>query len=128
MIEYTKLKCSVCALDYACDKVYMDHRKFAPKTAKDRDWYCPNGHGQEFTASAHERERKRRLEAEAREKSALAALESAKRSAAAYKGHVTRLSKKVREGVCPACEQTFPALQQHMQEEHPDWDPVEVGE
>ena len=128
MIAYTHLKCSVCALDYAIDKVFMDYRRDAPLNDRRRGWHCPNGHYQQYTTSAFEDERQRRRRAERTAALLRDNLESAKRRAAAYKGHVTRLSKKVREGVCPACEQTFPALEQHMQEEHPDWDPVEVGE
>ena len=48
MIAYTNLKCSVCALEYCVDTVYMDERRTAPKAAKDRNWFCPNGHGQEY--------------------------------------------------------------------------------
>ena len=128
MIAYTRLKCSVCALSYGVDKVFMDHRKNAPLGDRNREWTCPNGHYQQYATSAFEDERQRRRRAERLAKLLRDNLHTEKRRASAYKGHVTRLTKKVREGVCPACEQTFPALEQHMKEEHPDWDPVEVGE
>ena len=82
---YTNLKCSRLRLGL------LPSTKCSWTTARDAPlndrstvgWHCPNGHYQQYTTSAFEQEKKRRIRAEEREKSALASLESYKRRAAA---------------------------------------------
>lgn len=126
MTDYSYHKCPVCTVEYAVQSDFMEYRRTAPKHNKNRHWYCPNGHELVFTKSAHEREKERRKWFEQRLKAVEADLETAKRSRNAYKGHVTRLSKKLVEGSCPVCSERFPALEEHMREEHPDWVEPEV--
>ena len=46
---------------------------------------------------------------------------AAERSAAAYKGHLTRVKRRVGNGVCPCCNRTFKNLADHMTTKHPDY-------
>lgn len=57
-----------------------------------------------------------------REQSARAEAARERRSAAAYKGHLTRMQNRVARGVCPkaGCKRHFTNLQEHVQSEHPD--------
>ena len=126
MTQFSYYKCPVCTVNYAVDAAFMTYRRNAPKTDSDRHWYCPNGHRLVYTTSAYEDERQLRQAAEKRIRLLRDDLDTEKRRAAAYKGHFTRVSNNVREGVCPACSQTFPALEEHMRDAHPDWDP-ELG-
>jgi len=48
---------------------------------------------------------------------------SAERSKAAMKGHLTRHKKRSKAGVCPVCTRSFKALRNHMTSQHPDFDP-----
>ena len=37
------------------------------------------------------------------------------------KGQVTRIKKRVANGVCPCCNRTFKDLAAHMSTQHPDY-------
>lgn len=48
------------------------------------------------------------------------------RSARTYRGHLTRIRKRVGNGVCPCCHRTFKQLAAHMKSQHPAYaKPVE---
>src|SRR5487761_227809 len=91
--------------------------------------FCPLGHewvisGEselDRTKKALEREQniaRNRLERLENEREATAA---ERRSHAATKGHQTRLKNRIAKGVCPCCSRHFPALNQHMKSEHPEF-------
>ena len=42
-----------------------------------------------------------------------------KRSAQTYRGHLTKVRKRVGNGVCPCCGRTFKQLAAHMKSQHP---------
>lgn len=44
-----------------------------------------------------------------------------RRSAAAHKGHLTRVKNRIANGVCPCCNRSFTPLADHMASEHPDF-------
>ncbi len=44
-----------------------------------------------------------------------------KRSAQTYRGHLTRVRKRVGNGVCPCCGRTFKQFAEHMQSKHPEY-------
>jgi hypothetical protein len=56
---------------------------------------------------------------------ARARLERSERSAAAYRGQVTRLRTRAKAGLCPCCNRSFQDLHRHMATKHPDFDPAE---
>lgn len=45
-----------------------------------------------------------------------------KKSRDAYKGQVTKIKRRVVNGVCPCCNRTFQNLREHMQSQHPDFE------
>lgn len=47
--------------------------------------------------------------------------EKARRSAAARKAVATKLKKRIAEGKCPACKDTFPDVAGHIAEAHPGY-------
>lgn len=87
-------------------------------------FYCPNGHGQVYSDDLDkqlerakqqaQRERDRFLMERERK-------EAAQRSAAAYRGQVTKIKRRVGAGKCPCCRSHFKNLQEHMTETHPGW-------
>lgn len=99
--------------------------------------HCPLGH--EFVYGDTERDRLKRELAAERERTALAKRQAefawtsrdaawdqaraAERSAAAYKGHVTRLRNRIANGVCPVagCRRHFDNVQAHIAGQHPQW-------
>jgi hypothetical protein len=48
---------------------------------------------------------------------------TAKRSAAAFKGQVTRLKGRAKAGFCPCCNRSFSQLERHMASKHPNFSP-----
>lgn len=93
-------------------------------------FYCPNGHGQVYPKGQSEADKFRR-EAErlrqqiAQRDDAITAerqlRERAEREAAAQKGLATKARKRAAAGVCQCCNRTFPNVQQHMAEKHPQF-------
>lgn len=102
-----------------------------------RAWWCPGcGHRWVYGELASEKERKRlererdnlakRLEwaeNDARHERERAEVEE--RRGKAYKGHATRLRKRIAEGKCPCCSQTFADLAKHIAAKHPRYVPTE---
>jgi hypothetical protein len=101
---------------------------------KSHDWFfCPAGHTQHFTGESD-------VERLQKEKAALQKkLEWAQRSAQLATDEATKtakkldrankerkaLKKRIKEGLCPCCHESFPNLQTHMQENHPDFEQQE---
>lgn len=85
-----------------------------------KDFYCPNGHGQHFTAETEAARLRRRLE---RSKSQLSSMQdqydASERQRRAYKGHVTRLKRRISKGICPCCDKQFKDVARHMKSQHP---------
>ena len=96
---------------------------------------CPWGHTQVFTLGETEEQKLRRerdslkqqaarLHDRIREEAARADKE--RHRANGYKGHATRISKRVKAGLCICCNRTFQDLQRHMATKHPTFTPLEV--
>ena len=81
------------------------------------DAYCPNGHRWWFSDASMETKLKR---ANARARHLEDQKDAADLSAAAYKGHATRIKNRVRAGVCPFCNRSFGNVREHMDTKHAD--------
>lgn len=114
VIDCCKCGCLFAIPDQVNDELISSGKKF----------YCPNGHSQHYTESTEtklkkERDKNARLTARLdQEKAAAAALD---RQRAAMKGQVTKIKKRVANGVCPCCNRTFKDLAAHMSTQHPDY-------
>lgn len=124
-----------------CGVLFAMTEEFASERRKDHClWYCPNGHSQHYSGKNEEErlkaqlaeERRQRQSAEqrvamyadeAREEREKAAHE--RKRANGYKGHATRISRRVKHGVCICCNRTFADLAAHMATKHPDFTPQE---
>lgn len=91
-------------------------------------FWCPNGHSQHFTESNVQRlERILKSERSSKEywqrESTREAQEriKAERRLSATQGVVTRIKKRVANGVCPCCKRHFVNLEKHMHGQHPDY-------
>ena len=118
-----ELDCCVCGLLFGVP----------PNFARDRredgaSWWCPNGHNQYFTETESARLR-RQLEAAQRQAQDARRSEefwrernaASQRSVSAYRGQLTKVRRRVGNGVCPCCKRTFKNLQDHMEGQHPDY-------
>lgn len=94
-----------------------------------RTFWCPSGHPQHYTGPSEAQRLRKQLERTERERDEAKAARiaardqarAAERSAAAYKGRVTRLKNRAAAGVCPCCQRTFQQLARHMSAMHPDF-------
>ena len=92
-------------------------------------FYCPNGHSQFYTGKTEaqklrdqlEREREATERAEKRARAARAEAEMTRNSLRVTKGHMTRLKKRIKHGVCPCCNRQFKNLARHMENKHPEY-------
>jgi hypothetical protein len=98
-------------------------------------FHCPWGHPQHFVEGETEEQKLRREVNQLRQNKAYLedrrreAEEQAKKEryrANGYKGHATRISKRVKAGVCICCNRTFQNLADHMATKHPTFTPLEV--
>lgn len=118
------VQCASCAIKYAIPRKFVSERRDDHKS-----FYCPNGHSQWFPGKSDaeklraELEREKERTAHAREwaRQEQSRKQVAQRQAAAARGQVTRIKRKVARGECPCCTKTFADLHAHMAETHPDW-------
>lgn len=128
-ITLRTVTCGACGILFAIPLAFDEEKRAEGQNGR---FYCPNGHPRvyreteamrvrremdEKLAEAQreinyqrqwkERERENRLKAE--------------RQHVAAKGQITKLKKRVGNGVCPCCNRTFSNLQRHMEHLHPDY-------
>lgn len=109
-----------------CAMPFQMPEDFRQRALKDHSisFYCPAGHRQHYTGETREQSLARQLRyAESRETSLRDQYEAEKRSAAAYRGHVTRIRNLVARGVCPVggCRRNFTNVREHMATVHPEF-------
>lgn len=122
--------CPTCGALFGLTPAYMEARR------ADSAWfYCPNGHSQRYTESEADRlkkqlEKERGATARAEQDAQWARnardaanrnREHAERRVRTYKGHNTRLKRRLAAGKCPACHTEFHDLAEHMGTEHPGY-------
>lgn len=110
------MECSVCGIVYGLPFHFIGNRQDDKQT-----FYCPNGHTQKYVQSEADRLRQQlQKEREATEWQRARANQLEK-SLTAQKGQMTKLKKRINNGVCPCCRRSFAALAQHMRRKHPDY-------
>ncbi|MCV2395957.1 hypothetical protein OEB99_16700 [Actinotalea sp. M2MS4P-6] len=126
----TVLTCPTCGMPFGISVDFERRRR-----ADHQDFYCPAGHEQGFYGKSKQEQeidrlrderaqadRRRRL-AEDSERFYRDQATAARRSAAAHKGHATRIRNMIANGVCPVpgCHRSFTNVRRHMATKHPDY-------
>lgn len=111
--------CARCGIPYGLPEDYIERRR-----QDGRAHYCPNGHSLSYHETEADKLRRRLKFAEDSRARAAAQRDQAKASARAHKGHVTRIKKRIANGVCPCCNRTFKDVARHMKSQHPEFDPA----
>lgn len=122
------MTCPMCGIVHAIPEDFADQLRSQGRPAH---YYCPNGHDLGWSESEADRERKRAEQAERRLRYAedtakrwRVNAEAGRRSAAAYKGHLTRARNRIANGVCPVpgCKRSgFARVKAHIASQHPEW-------
>lgn len=118
------IECGNCGVTFGMTRAFIDARKQDHRT-----WYCPNGHERHYPSESREGRLERELaaaqnaaEREARwRRTAENRAEHERRSAVAYKGHLTRTKRRLVNGVCPCCDHEVPDVAAHLADAHPDY-------
>lgn len=135
-IEMYVEECINCGVTFAMTMDFHNEKLRYRNDHNRRSFYCPNGHSQFYTGETEETKLKRELRAEreraeSEERMRRRAQEEAKHErhrANGYKGHATRITKRVKHGVCICCNRTFADLARHMATKHPQLTPQESVE
>ena len=132
MLGFTKIHCGQCGIKFLVPDYW--HKT---KTQDSTTWFCPNGHKQYYPQGETEEDKLRRELQRAQQRLAekddavrrqRELREAAERSAAAYRGQVTKIKKRAGKGVCPCCNRHFTNLQRHMASQHPNFAESETHE
>lgn len=115
--QLTVLTCGVCSIPFAMpDELYWKARNSR------KVWFwCPAGHEIHYYADETEKLKQELARANTRALQAQDRAEHAENSRRAVKGHLTRVKKRVANGVCPCCNRSFKDLARHMAGQHPDY-------
>lgn len=116
----TIIECGACHITFA-----MPRSMYKSRIQDGKRFYCPNGcHISYYETEnmrlqrqvADEQENVRIAQARAAQERREA--EAARRRAAAARGQVTKIKKRVHNGVCPHCNRTFANVARHMASKH----------
>ena len=118
------LTCGACGIAFSVPSSWVDQKR-----RDHTDFYCPNGHCRVFRAKSLEeelrdqvaRERQRADQIDAYRRTETREKELVQRRLAATQGVVTRVKRRIGNGVCPCCNRTFADLARHMKGKHPDY-------
>lgn len=93
------------------------------KHSESISFYCAYGHKQHYPQGETELDKVRRERDRLQQQIAWKEerLLHKERQLNATRGVVTRIKRRVGNGVCPCCNRTFSNLQQHMNKQHPGW-------
>jgi len=124
------LSCGACGVWFGLESsMYRSRRQDGQR------FYCPRGCAISWSDFENAR-LKRELEeqkrfakwADERAESARRERDHQKARAAVYRGHLTRVRRRIGNGVCPCCKRTFKQLAAHMERQHPEYgQPVEAA-
>lgn len=133
-----------CGVLYAVpDSLYSEYDRKNNKAPQSMSLYCPLGHAMVRGVSSElteaRAELKRKTDEVARKQAALdqawarsnelrGEVAHQERRINGYKGVVARTKRRISKGRCPCCSHEFKNLKQHMQAEHPHWDPDKGAE
>jgi hypothetical protein len=116
-IELDEVECASCHTTFAMtrelNKAFLADRR--------RGFYCPQGHAQRYLGETEEQKLRRQLTSAQQDATFYRSnMEAAERSLSATKGVVTKLRKRVANGVCPfGCRRHFVDVQRHITSQHP---------
>lgn len=125
-VDAVAITCWRCKCEYALPVALYQ----AAKASERINFYCPYGHEAHYPAGETNEDKLRRerdrlaqrlVEKDDAIKFQREQREKAERQLSATKGVVTKIKKRVGNGVCPCCNRSFHNVARHMQSEHPEW-------
>ncbi len=118
-VELQIMECGTCGVAFAIPQTMYDTCE-----REGGYWCCPLGHSRGYhkkdLKSVADKLRDQVAQLEAAVRYEKDRVESQKRQTAAVKGQMTKLEKRVANGVCPCCNRTFQNLARHIKTKHPE--------
>jgi hypothetical protein len=108
--ELHMINCGECGTPFAMESKLYEKLRDTQGT-----FYCPNGHCRQFIAKS----KAEILQEQLNEKDKKYWEERNLRLGA--EGKLARLSKRIKNGVCPCCKRSFGNLHQHITKKHPEF-------
>jgi len=110
--------CCVCGVVHAIPQVMWENCN-----RNGGYWYCPNGHhigwDKKDSKSVNDKLRSEIAQLQSSVAYERNRVESEKRKTAAAKGSLTKMVKRIENGVCPCCHRSFQNLKRHIANKHP---------
>lgn len=108
--------CCSCGVPFAIPTYLQDQLRESHKT-----FYCPNGHPQSYIGKTEADKLRDQLRNVENDRDWWKGRDAEKeRRLTAAKGQMTKLRKRVENGVCPCCNRHFVNVERHMKSKHPD--------
>jgi chromosome segregation ATPase len=123
-IALEHITCANCGMVFTFDGDLLEKRRRDHQT-----FYCPSGHHNYFPGESDLEQLERKLKeaqleikrAEYRAQSAQLERKEAQQQLSATRGQMTKLKKRIANGVCPCCRRSFVNMQRHMTTKHPEY-------
>lgn len=128
-VDSETLTCYRCGVAFAVPAHWVRQRR------EDKaSFHCPNGHSQAFVQGEVDRlkaelereraARQREIEATKHQRQRA---DREERRRIALKGQLTKVKKRVQNGVCPCCKRHFTNLERHMHTKHPGFEGEDIS-
>jgi hypothetical protein len=114
-----------------CDIAFAIPEGLQKKAKADHsiNFYCPQGHSQHYIGKTETqrlrdeiaRQKQFKEWAQAREKATADQLRASEYRRRAAKANLTKLKKRIANGICPCCHRNFANVKAHMSTQHPDF-------
>ena len=122
-VRLVKENCFKCQIIFA-----IPYDLYVQCNNEGKEMWCPNGHRQYYVKSENQKlkdqliKKDHQLEQEQAESRQQKQWKNHyKQSAITYKGHLTKVKKRIQHGVCPCCNRQFVNLKTHMEQKHPNY-------
>lgn len=120
--------CITCGIEFGMPDEYVKQLR-----RKESSFCCPNGHSMVYGPSDLKKKEaeianlKNQLQlAQETRRRAQNDADHFKASRNALRGQITKIKKRIGNGVCPCCNRTFQDLQRHMHTKHPEYQSEET--
>lgn len=116
-IDFVLETCCSCGIPFFMPTYYRKQKLENPGSL----FYCPNGHGQQYTGTSEaEKLRVKLSQLEAEKKKTEEELQNRWLDALNEKNKLAKQLKRVHNGVCPCCNRSFQNLRRHIETKHPE--------
>src|SRR5574343_777881 len=112
-ITFFQVICGSCGMPFAFSEDYQSRRRADGKT-----FYCPSGHAISYRKSTEQCLREELQREKHSAEQARAESDRLRDSKNKLLGKISRIEKRVGNGVCPCCNRHFTNLERHMKTKH----------